>query len=241
MVSGVVQNRISANRLLAALPPAEYERLASSVEHVTLSAGKVLHEAGEPIESVYFPERGIISLICVMEDGSTTEVGAVGSEGVAGISVCLGSTTSNMRSLVSLAGEGWRLDAGKLAAVFREGGVLQDYLMRYMQFFLVQTAQNVGCNTQHTLEKRLARWLLAVCDRLQTNEIFLTQEFISQMLGTRRPTVTVAAGMLQERGVIRYARGKILVLDRAGLEAAACECYGVVRDEYQRYIQGLSS
>lgn len=224
------------NRLLAALPASEYQRLIPHVEFVSLSLKQIIYEPGEPITHIYFPHQAIVSLVSTMSDGSTVEVGLVGSAGMVGIPVFLGGNTTTTDAFVQVPGSGMRMEAKWLLAEFNRGGPLQSLLLRYTQALHTQVSQTAACNRLHTVEERLARWLLQVSDSVQSDQFQLTQEFISQMLGTRRSGVTVAASTLQQAGMIRYARGKITVLNREVLQATACECYEVVKDEEARLL-----
>jgi CRP-like cAMP-binding protein len=198
--------------------------------------GQVLHKRGESIEYVYFPHRAIVSLISSPEEGSKVEVGLVGNEGVVGIPNILGDNIAATTAVVQLADSGMRIKASLLKTEFGRGGVLQSLLLRYTQALYALTLQNAACNRLHHLEERLARWLLLVCDRIELNELRLTQEFISEMLGVRRAGVTEAANSLQQAGLIRYHRGKITILNRQELEAASCSCYGIIKGEYARLL-----
>ena len=220
------------NRLLAALPDAEYQRLIPHLECVPLSFKQVLHEVGEPIEYVYFPHRGIVSLLSTMADGSMVEVGLVGNDGITGIPATLGDNIATTIAIVQVPGSGMRMKASVLKTEFGRGGSLQSLLLRYIQALYAFVSQNAACNRLHHLDGRLARWLLLVCDRVESNQLPLTQEFIAQMLGVRRAGVTEAANMLQQAGLIRYTRGKITILKREELEATACECYEIINDEF---------
>jgi CRP-like cAMP-binding protein len=231
---------VPKNRLLSALPVEDYQRLLPHLEPVSLSLNQVLYEVNEPITHVYFPSESIVSLVAPMEDGATIEVGLVGQEGMAGILVILGGMTKAHRAIVQVADSAVRLNATILKAEFDRGGALQTLLLRYLQTLLTQATQTLACNRFHPIEERLARWLLVVQDSLQTNEFLLTQEFIGQMLGVRRSSVTVAAGNLSQANLINYTRGRITILDRAGLEDFSCECYGIIRDEIIQMLGGFS-
>lgn len=224
------------NRLLAALPPEEYQRLLPQLEFVALELGQVLYQIGEPIDYVYFPHRSLISLVMVLQDGSTAEVGLVSGNGMVGIPVILGSDISFNLAIVQVAESAMRLPADHLKTEFQRGGALQSLLLRYVQALLAQVSQTAACNRLHPLEARLARWMLLVQDAIDADELQLTQEFIAQMLGVRRSGVTLAAGALQQAGLIHYNRGKITILNREGLEAISCECYRVIEDEYDRLL-----
>jgi len=229
------QNSIQ-NRLLAALPTEEYQRLTPYLENVTLAEGKVIYQPYAPIEYVYFPQQAIVSLVSIMDDGTTVEVGLVGDDGMVGLPVILGGETTITQAFVQVAGCGMKMKADRLSSEFDRGGRLQRLLLRYTQALLTQASQRVACNRLHTIEARLASWLLTVQDRMHSDQFHLTQEFISQMLGTRRSSVTVAAGTLSKAGIISYSRGNITVLDRQRLEAIACECYHVIHSEYERLV-----
>jgi CRP-like cAMP-binding protein len=226
----------AVNRLLAALPDAEYQHLIPHLQHVSLSSKQVLYEVGEPIEYVYFPHRSIISSLATLEDGSTVEVGLVGNDGIVGIPAALGDNITTTTATVQIPNSAMRMKASLLKSEFQRGGVLQSLLLRYMQAQHSFISQNVACNRLHHLEQRLARWLLLICDRVGSNELPLTQEFISQMLGVRRAGVTEAANTLQQAGLIRYNRGRITILNREGLEAFSCECYQIINSEYTRLL-----
>lgn len=233
-----IANRMTnpVNRLLAALPPEEYQRLLPQLEFVSLDLGRVLYQVGQPIDYVYFPHRSMISLVMVLQDGSTAEVGLVSGNGMVGIPVILGSDISFNLAIVQIADGAMRMPADSLKTEFKRGGSLQALLLRYVQALLTQVSQTAACNRLHGLEARLARWMLLVQDTIHSNELQLTQEFIAQMLGVRRAGVTIAAGALQQAGLIRYSRGKITILDRQGLEAISCECYRVIENEYDRLL-----
>lgn len=233
------------NRLLAALPPLELERISSHLELLPMSLGAVLYESGCPQQYVYFPTSAIISLLYVMEDGASAEIAVVGKEGVLGVAVFMGGNTMPNRAVVQSGGYGYRLKAGLLKEEIERGGgrraaTLQQLLLRYSQALMTQMAQTAVCNRHHSVEQQLCRWLLLSLDRLDSNELVMTQELIANMLGVRREGVTVAAGNLQRAGLIRYSRGHIEVLDRAGLEKAVCECYAVVKLECDRLLADIS-
>jgi CRP-like cAMP-binding protein len=226
----------AVNRLLAALPDGEYQRLMPHLERVPLSFKQVLYEVGEPIEYVYFPQRAIVSSLCTMQDGSTVEVGLVGNDGVLGIPAALGDNIAITTAMVQVSDFGMRMKASVLKSEFKRGGVLQSLLLRYMQALYALVSQNAACNRLHHLDGRLARWLLLVYDRVESNELPLTHEFMAQMLGVRRAGVTEAANMLQRAGLIRYTRGRITILNREELQAASCECYEIINGEYARLL-----
>ncbi|MBE9044823.1 Crp/Fnr family transcriptional regulator [Pleurocapsales cyanobacterium LEGE 10410] len=224
----------SANRLLLALSDTEYQRLEPYVASVDLPLGMVLYEALEEIDTIYFPCDGLISLVSTLENGATTEIGLIGATGMVGLPVILGSGRSNHRAIVQVAGNVTKISAVILKQEFDRGGELQKILHRYIETRLNEVAQLAVCNCHHTIEERLARWLLTVQDLIQSDELPLTQEFIGNMLGVRRSSVTVSAGILQQAGLIRYSRGKITVLDRSNLEQTACECYELLRKHIGR-------
>lgn len=224
------------NHLLAALSETEYQRLVPNLELVSLPLHKVIYEPGEPITHVYFPHQALVSLVSLMEDGSTVEVGLVGKEGMVGLPVIWGGDTTTTRAFVQVADSGTRMKASLLKIEFDRGDQLQTLLLRYMQALHTQVSQLAACNRLHMIERRLARWLLSVHDRMQKDEFPLTQESIGQMLGTRRAGVSEAAGVLSQAGIIRYTRGKITIIDRPKLEASACECYGLVKSECTRLL-----
>jgi len=226
----------AVNRLLAALPEAEYQRLVPHLEYVPLPLKQVLYKRGEVIKYVYFPHRAIVSLISTPEEGSIVEVGLVGNEGMVGIPAVLGDNIATTTAMVQREDSGMRMKPSLLKTEFQQGGSLQSLLLRYTQALYAQTSQTAACNALHQLDERLARWLLLVCDRVESNELRLTQEFISQMLAVRRAGVTEAANRLQTAGLIRYIRGRITILNRQGLEAASCPCYGIIKGEYDRVL-----
>ena len=232
-------NNPKKNALLAALPEAEWQRWAPQLEAVDLPLGHVLCESGSPLSHVCFPTTGIISLLYVMESGASAEIAVVGNEGVFGISLFMGGQTTPGRAVVQSAGQGFRLAASAVEREFREPGPVMHVLLRYTQALITQMAQTAACNRHHSLDQQLCRWLLLSLDRLSGNELVMTQELISNMLGVRRESVTEAALRLQAAGLIRYARGHISVLSRAGLEQRSCECYAVVKKEYDRLLPHL--
>jgi len=224
------------NRLLAALPKKEYQRLLPELEHVPLVFGDVLYESGETINHVYFPEGGIISLLSTVGSRKVLEVGIVGNEGMAGLPVVLGVSASLNMGLVQSEGTAMRVKTAMLQREFKRDGALQRLLHRYLHSLLTQISQSAVCNRFHMVDARLARWLLMTHDRVESDEFRLTQEFLSHMLGVRREAVSKAAGDLQKHGIINYSRGYITILSRAGLEAIACECYRIIRDESDHYL-----
>lgn len=225
------------NHLLAALPTDDYQRLIPHLELVALSHRQILYDISELIRYVYFPHQALISFVSLMEDGSTTEVGIVGKDGMVGMPVCWGGECSgNVQAIVQMSGNAMRMKAEQLKTEFKRGGAMQSLLLLYTQAVFAQVAQTAACNRHHTVEERLARWLLTVQDQIQNSELVLTQEFISQMLGTRRSGVTVAAMALQQAGIIRYSRGRITVIDREKMKLVACECYDVINNEFSRLL-----
>jgi CRP-like cAMP-binding protein len=216
------------NHLLAALPQEEYERIAPHLELVSMPLGEVLYESGGPLRHVYFPTTSIVSLLYVMEDGASAEIAVVGNEGILGIAIFMGGESTPSRAVVQSAGEGYRLTAQLLKKEFNLSGPTLHLLLRYTQSLITQMAQTAVCNRHHSLDQQLCRWLLLSLDRLQSNELVMTQELIADMLGVRREGVTEAAGKLQDLGLISHRRGHITVLDRPGLEKKCCECYQVV-------------
>jgi CRP-like cAMP-binding protein len=225
-----------ANQLLAALPAAERERWLPQLEPVEMPLGQVIYESGSKMSHVFFPTTAIVSLLYVMEDGASAEIAVVGHEGVVGIALFMGGETTPSRAVVQSAGQGYRLRAALVKEEFERSVPVLHLLLRYTQALITQMAQTAVCNRHHSLDQQLCRWLLLSLDRLPGNELVMTQELIANMLGVRREGVTGAALSLQEAGLIRYARGHITVLDRAGLEARTCECYAVVKKEYDRLL-----
>ncbi len=226
----------SDNELLAALPPAESGRWLPHLEAMPLVLGQVLYESGATLEHVYFPTTAIVSLLYVMEDGASAEIAVVGREGVVGVSLFMGGESTPSRAVVQSAGRAFRLRAQLMKDEFNRAGPVLHLLLRYTQALITQMAQTAVCNRHHSLDQQLCRWLLLSLDRLDGNELVMTQELIANMLGVRREGVTEGALKLQNTGLIRYARGHITVLDRVGLERATCECYAVVKKEYDRLL-----
>ncbi len=224
------------NQLLAVLPAAEWQRWQPRLEAVELTLGQVLYESGSTLSHVYFPTTAIVSLLYVMEDGASAEIAVVGNEGLVGISLFMGGDSTPSRAVVQSAGTGFRLPAQDMKDEFNRGGAVLHLLLRYTQALITQMAQTAVCNRHHTLDQQLCRWLLLSLDRLPGSELVMTQELIANMLGVRREGVTEGASRLQKAGLIRYARGRISVLDRAGLEKRSCECYAVVKGEYDRLL-----
>ena len=224
------------NQLLAALPAPEWERWSPLLEPVELPLGRVLYESGRTLTHVYFPIDSIVSLLYVMENGASAEIAVVGNEGLVGVSLFMGGETTPSRAVVQSAGSGFRLEAQAMKKEFDRAGPVLHLLLRYTQALITQMAQTAACNRHHSLDQQLCRWLLLSLDRLQGSELRMTQELIANMLGVRREGVTEAALKLQSAGLIRYARGNITVLDRTGLEQRTCECYAVVKKEYDRLL-----
>lgn len=224
------------NHLLAALPSDEFSRLKPNLEPISLTLGKVIYESGEQLEYIYFPTTAIISLLYIMENGSTAEIGMAGNDGLVGIALYMGGSTTPSRAVVQSAGNAFRLKSKALQSEFGLGGVFQNILLRYTQSLMTQISQTAVCNRLHVVEQQLCRWLLINHDLLQTNKLIMTHDLIANMLGVRREGVSIAAGNLQKKGLIKYVRGTITMLDRKGLETAACECYRVVKDEYDRLL-----
>ena len=226
----------AANRLLASLPQEDYERLLPHLSPVAFTLGEVVYESGARMDHIYFPTTAIISLLYMMENGASAEMGVAGHEGLVGVALFMGGDTMPNRAVVQSAGGAVRMRAKVLQEEFARGGAFQRLLLRYTQALLTQMSQTAVCNRLHAIEQQLCRWLLLSHDRLDSDELVMTQELIANMLGVRREGVTAAAGRLQDGGLISYSRGRIRILDRPGLEAAVCECYGVVKDEYDRLL-----
>ena len=224
------------NHLLAALPLSEWDRLRPNMEYRPMPLGHVLYESGDAMRHVYFPTTSIVSLLYVMEDGSSAEIAIVGHEGIVGISLFMGGETTSSRAVVQSAGHAYRVLGKHLKEEFFRAGPFQRLLLRYTQALITQMGQTAVCNRHHSVDQQLCRWLLMSLDRLPSNELRMTQELIANMLGVRREGVTEAAGKLQKLGLIHYNRGHIVVVDRPGLEAHACECYGVVKQEFDRLL-----
>ena len=224
------------NRLLAALPDAEWQRWQPQLEWIEMPLGQVMYESGRTLSHVYFPTTAIVSLLYVMEDGASAEIAVVGNEGVVGISLFMGGESTPSRAVVQSAGQGFRLKGQTIKDEFNRAGPAMHLLLRYTQALITQMAQTAVCNRHHSVDQQLCRWLLLSLDRLPGSELRMTQELIANMLGVRREGVTEAAAKLQHAGLIRYSRGHIMVLDRPGLEARTCECYAVVKKEYDRLL-----
>ena len=224
------------NHLLDALPAADYARLLPHLELVLMPLGWAVYEAGGQMRYLYFPTTSIVSLLYVLENGASAEIAITGNEGLVGISLFMGGESTPSRAVVQSKGNGYRLRASVLKTEFALGGSLQYLSLRYTQALITQMAQTAVCNRHHTLDQQLCRWLLLSLDRLPGNELMMTQELISNMLGVRREGVTAAAGKLQADGLVRYSRGHIVVLDRPRLEKRVCECYAVVKKEFDRLL-----
>ena len=239
MPLGVVLPSPQRNRILAALPAAERERLFAHLKLVTLPLGSVLYEAGDVQRHIYFPVDSIVSLLYVLKSGASAEIAVVGNDGAIGIALFMGGETTTNRAIVQSAGSAYRLTRERLKREFERHGEMLHILLRYTQALITQMAQTAVCNRHHSVDQQLCRWLLLSLDRLDANRLAMTQELIANMLGVRREGVTEAAGKLQKLGVIRYSRGKITVLDRPHLEALCCECYQVVKTEADRLMPTL--
>lgn len=229
------QNQLLA-QLLAASPAAEFERLAPNLQLVPMPLGEILYESSAKQNHAYFPTTAIVSLHYVTESGASSEFAGVGCEGVVGVSLFMGGHTTPSAAVVQTAGHAYRLERNVLQQEFERGGALQNLLLRYTQALMTQMCQIAVCNRHHSVEQQLCRWLLGTVDRIPSGELVMTQELVAGMLGVRREGVTEAAGRLQQSGYIRYRRGHISVLDRAGLESRSCECYGVVKKEFSRLL-----
>lgn len=235
------QHSPNQNHLVAALPTAEFERLAPHLELVEMPLGEVLYESGGLMQYVYFPTTSIVSLLYVTENGASAEIAVVGNEGILGVSLFMGGETTTSRAVVQSSGYGYRLKSQLLKQEFNRAGVLLHLLLRYTQALITQIGQTAVCNRHHSVELQLCRWLLLSLDRLPSNKLVMTQELIASMLGVRREGVTEAAGKLQQAGLITYRRGHITVLDRPGLEAHVCECYAVVKKEFDRLLHDVQN
>ncbi len=234
-------NDVLKNYLLAALPKKDFERVLTMLKPVSFKLGDVLYESGENLEHVYFPTTAIISMLYIMENGATAEIGVVGNDGVLGVSLFMGGETTTNRAIIQSAGEAYRMNAKNLKTEFALGGAFQKLLLRYTQALMTQISQTAVCNRLHTVEQQLCRWLLLSHDRLDSDTLVMTHDLISNMLGVRREGVTLASKKLQKKKLITNVRGTMVVIDRQGLEAAVCECYKVVNDEYNRLLgKGIS-
>jgi len=225
-----------ANRLLASLPEADYQMLAAQLDSVPMPLGMAVYESGGAQGYVYFPIDSIVSLLYVLENGASTEIAVTGKEGLVGISLFMGGETTPSRAVVQSAGHGYRVRGATLRQLFESSGEVQHLLLRFTQALITQMTQTAVCNRHHAVEQQLCRWLLLMLDRLSSSEVLMTQELIANMLGVRREGVTEAAGRLQGEGLIEYRRGHIKVLDRGRLEERVCECYAVVKREYDRLL-----
>jgi CRP-like cAMP-binding protein len=231
-----IEHAAVRNRLLAALPAGDFATLAPALQPASLDFKQVLHEPGQALQAVHFVEGGMVSMLVPLEDGHLQEVGVVGREGVVGLPLVLGAKRSTTEAMVQMQGPALRLGVVALRAAFDRSAPFRDLLLRYAQAFHTQVAQTAACNNHHPVDARLARWLLLLHDRAGRDEFPATHEFLSLMLGARRPGISVAAAVLQRAGVIAYTHGRMSVLDRAGLEAAACECYGTVREQFDELL-----
>lgn len=234
-----VPHATTQNHILAAFPTEEYDRISQHLELVDMPLGEVLCESGDQLKHVYFPTTSIVSLQYILENGSTAEIAVVGNEGLVGISLFMGGNTTLSRSVVRSAGHGYRLPAHFLQAEFKRAGPVLQVLLRYTQSLITQMAQTAVCNRHHSVEQQLCRAFLLSLDRLSSSSLVMTQELIAGMLGVRREGITEAAGNLQRAGLIKYTRGRIEVLDRRGLEHAVCECYSVVKVEFDRLMSDI--
>jgi hypothetical protein len=223
------QEHAYSNRLLASLSKDEYSACMPHLHRIQFSRGDVIDDACEKLTSAYFPITCVASLVCAMEDGATTEIALAGNDGVLGTSLFLGGSSQMDRAVIGISGEAFRMDARFLKAQFIRGGLFQSVLLRYTSALITQISLTAACNRNHTLEKRLCRWLLLVRDRTDSDELVITQEFMANLLGGRRETVTVAAGRLQDAGLIQYSRGRLRIVDRKRLEETSCECYQAVK------------
>ena len=227
------------NRLLAALPAAEFERLAPHLQLVALPLGEMLYEPGAQLQHAYFPASAIVSLHYVMESGASASVAGVGNEGMLGVSLFMGGDTTPSSAVVQTAGDAYRLERRLLKQEFDRSGPAQRLLLRYTQALMTQMSQTAVCNRHHSVEQQLCRWLLVTLDRLPSDKVVMTQEMVAGMLGVRRESIAEAAGKLQQAGVVQSRRGHLAVLERAGLEARVCECYAVVKHEFARLLSDV--
>jgi CRP-like cAMP-binding protein len=234
-----LQTHPRRNRLLAALPEDEYEELVPALEPIVLTPGMALYESGDAQPYLYFPDSGMVSLLYLLEDGGSMELAVAGSEGVVGVSLFMGGDTTPSRAVVQIRGHAWRMRPAPMKRSIARGGALQPLLLRFTQALITQMTQVAVCNRHHSVDQQVCRWLLFALDRAGSSEIRMTQERIAHLLGVRREGVTEAAGRLQTAGVIEYSRGRIRVLDRAQLESLVCECYSVVKSEYDRLLPAL--
>jgi CRP-like cAMP-binding protein len=231
------RHNLIQNQLLSALPTQEYQRLLPNLESVSLPLKQIIYAPNEPIEYVYFPNNGIVSLVNVTEDGGTVEAATVGNEGMVGIPVLLGADKMVSQAIVQIVGDALRMKADVFKREVTPGTQLYNLLLRYTLALMNLISQSVACNSLHPVEQRCCRWLLLCQDRVKSEQFLLTQEFLAQMLGVRRATVSGVAATLQQAGLIRYSRGKITICDRPGLEASSCECYRIVKEEFERLLK----
>ncbi|MEP6947264.1 MAG: Crp/Fnr family transcriptional regulator [Acidobacteriota bacterium] len=231
-----ISNESKENHLLEALPHEEFDRIKPHLESVSLKLGHVLYESGDKMSHIYFPTTAIISMLYIMENGGTAEIGIAGNNGLIGMALYMGGETTTSRAVVQSAGEAVRMKKKDLVEEFKRGGIFQDIMLRYAQFMITQISQTAVCNRLHTVVQQLCRWLLINHDQLPADKLVMTHDLIANMLGVRREGVTVAAGFLQDNGYIKYSRGTVTMLDRPGLEKIACECYRVVSHEYDRLL-----
>jgi len=235
------QNTGRKNFLLASLPDIEFERVQSHLQPISLELGQVLYESGDRLDYVYLPTTAIVSLLYIMENGSTAEIGVVGNDGILGIALFMGGDTTPNRAVVQSAGKAFRMNAKDLMNEFTLGGVFHNLLLRYTQALITQISQTAVCNRLHSVDQQFCRWLLLSHDRLNSDKLVMTHDLISNMLGVRREGVTLAAKKLAAKKLIKNVRGSITILDRKGLEQAVCECYNVVNNEYNRLLgRGIS-
>lgn len=232
-------NHRTGNNLLNALPADEYRELLPNLKHVEMPLGKIIYDVGEPIDYIYFPENSIISTVSCFEDGACIETGITGREGMIGISLALSNDSAPRETSVQASGYGWQMPAKKFQDVFDRGGKLHYLVLRYVYAFLEQVAQSGACINHHPVNQRLARWMLMCHDRTEGDELRITHDFIAQMLGVNRPSVTGAAIELKDAGLIKYSRGLVQITDRAGLESFTCECYGLIKRIYDQYLSML--
>lgn len=241
MIRKIALDEAGNNFLLRSLQEDELERIASKLEKVSLRLGEVLYESGEKMDYIYFPTTAIISMLYIMENGGTAEIGVVGNDGAIGVSLFLGGETTTSRAIVQSAGDLLRMKESDLLAEFKKAGRFQELLLRFTQAILTQISQTAVCNRLHSIDQQLCRWLLLSHDRLQSDKLEMTHDLISNMLGVRREGITLAAKKLAARKLIVNKRGTVTVIDRKGLEAASCECYAIVNSEYNRLLgRGLS-
>jgi CRP-like cAMP-binding protein len=228
----------SRNHFLSSLPEEDYQRLKPHLESVEMEISEFVHAPYEPISYLYFPEKAVVSVVTFLEDGSSIETGIIGNEGVAGIGAILAEDVSPREASIQVADGLLKIKAENFKAEFERSHSLRRLSLRFVFAFIAQISQNVACVQRHRIDKRLARWLLMVQDRVEADELIITQEFIAQMLGVHRPGVTESAIKLQEQRLIRYTRGRVTILDRKGLENIACECYGAIKEAYDKYLKG---